>query len=206
MRHSISRDLYSYWNGLRGARAAPDRSDIDPAAIRHILADTFILEIDGACRFPIRLCGTRMNALWQSEQKGVSFLDLWRRDERRDVAAAVLTVIDGATPIVGGARARPLAAQASSAVTSAGEIDYELLLLPLRHFGKTHSRVIGSLAAFHEANWFGKIAAAPLDLLSFRMIRAREFEGLPPPPSPRSQVPSRSPPRLIVFEGGKARS
>jgi hypothetical protein len=91
MRHSVSRELYAYWNSLRGARAAPDRSDIDPAAIRHVLADSFIVEVEQACVFPIRLCGTRLNALWLSDQKGKSFLDLWRAEDRRNVAAALLT-------------------------------------------------------------------------------------------------------------------
>jgi hypothetical protein len=206
MRHSISKDLYDYWNGLRGARAAPDRNDVDPSAIRHLLADSFILEIDSECRFPIRLCGTRMNALWGSEQKGVSFLDNWRRDEQRDVAAAILTVVDGATPIIGGAKARPHATSGWGGGAGSAEIDYELLLLPLRHFGKTHSRVIGSLAASNHPDWFGKAGAGPLSLTSLRMIRWPEMEGLNTTPARFAPVVPKSPPRLIVFEGGKART
>ena len=105
MRQSVTKELYAYWSRLKGARSAPDRTDIDPAAIRHVLADTFIVEIDQACAFPIRLSGTRLNALWLDDQKGRSFLDLWRMEDRRNVAAAVLTVIDGVAPIVAGARA-----------------------------------------------------------------------------------------------------
>ncbi len=108
MRHSVSKDLYAYWDRLRGARAAPDRNDIDPGAIRHLLADCFIVEIDQACQFPLRLCGTRLNALWGGEGRGAPFLGMWRDEDRREVAAALLTVIDGATPIVGGRQgARP---------------------------------------------------------------------------------------------------
>src|SRR3954454_9451040 len=43
MKHASIRELFAYWNLRRGARLAPDRSDIDPAVIRGVLADTFIL-------------------------------------------------------------------------------------------------------------------------------------------------------------------
>jgi hypothetical protein len=207
MRHRVSRELYAYWDSLRGARAAPDRGDIDPASIRHVLADTFILEVDSACTFPMRLCGSRLNALRGDDQKGVSFLDMWRDQERRDVAAALLTVIDGATPIVGGARTGPDPGNSFVADWATQEMDLELLLLPLRHFGKTHSRLLGSLAAFGSPRWFGRDRAAPLELVSMRIIRAPEQEGLhglapsfrPPGASTRAA------PRLVVYEGGKSR-
>ena len=48
MKHPTSRMLFSYWDGLRGARAARERGEIEPGEIRHILADTFVLEIDPA--------------------------------------------------------------------------------------------------------------------------------------------------------------
>jgi hypothetical protein len=196
MRHAVSKDLYDYWNRLRGARSAPDRSDIDPAAIRHVLADTFIIEIDGQCSFPIRLCGTRMNALWLADQKGRSFLDLWSDRDRRDVAAALLTVIDGVSPVVAGARA-----------TAAREepLDLELLLLPLRHFGKTHSRLLGSFAPAYQVSWLGKLAAQPLELLSMRVI-APKPQRAPGPlfaVNPRRDLAFAQRPRLVVHEGGK---
>jgi hypothetical protein len=211
MRHSVSKELYDYWNRLRGARSAPDRSDIDPAAIRHVLADSFIVEVEPACVFPIRLCGTRLNALWQSEQKGKSFLDLWREEDRRNVAAALLTVVDGATPVVAGALARASSFhdnQSEAAVTDFDrDLNFELLLLPLRHFGKTHSRLLGSLSSSNQTSWFGRAVASPLNLKSLRIIRAREPEASTPAASV-ARLPgggARPAPRLIVHEGGKSR-
>jgi len=210
MRHSVSKDLYAYWNWLRGARAAPDRSDIDPAAIRHVLADSFIVEVEPACVFPIRLCGTRMNALWLSDQKGKSFLDLWRAEDRRNVAAALLTVVDGATPAVAGALACPPSVNDGRSGANFAEFDrdlnLELLLLPLRHFGKTHSRLLGSLSSSNQTSWFGRAVAAPLCLKSLRIIRAQEQKptaqsssvGLSPRGTPRPA------PRLIVHEGARS--
>lgn len=197
MRQSVTKELYGYWNRLRGARAAPDRCEIDPAQIRHALADAFILEIDQNS-FPIRLCGTRLNALWLAEQKGSSFLELWDKADRRDVAAVLRTAIDGVAPVVAGVRA-----------AAAGEretLDLELLLLPLRHFGKTHARLLGSLAQAHRPAWFGLAPAEPLRLRSVRVINEIEKKILALPPS-GAPCPTRLAahrPRLVVHQGAKA--
>jgi hypothetical protein len=165
MRQGATQELFAYWDRLRNGRAAPERAEIDPAAIRHVLADTFLIEIDPTCTFPIRLSGTRLNALWLSEQKGRSFLDLWADDERRGIAALILTVIDGVNPVIAGVSVAPLGRT---------PMNMELLLLPLRHNGKTHARVLGCITpSAHEA-WFGLIAAEKLRLKSMRVIGAGE--------------------------------
>jgi hypothetical protein len=198
MRQLVTKELYAYWSDLKGARAAPDRSDIDPAAIRQVLADTFIIEVDAQCAFPIRLCGTRLNALWLADQKGGSFLDLWREEDRRTVAAALLTVIDGITPVVAGARA--LAADTQS-------LDLELLLLPLRHFGKTHSRLLGSLAPSFQPDWLGRRPAGPLELVSLRVMSGAEQVNvnLFGQSAFSARRPAGKRPKLVVYEGGKPR-
>ncbi|MBI1868778.1 MAG: PAS domain-containing protein [Methylocystis sp.] len=196
MRHPVTNELYAYWNRLRGARAAPDRSEIEPAAIRHVLADTFIIEVDRQCMFPIRLCGTRLNALWLAEQKGRSFLDIWREDDRRSVAAVLLTVIDGAVPVVAGVGGEAAGHES---------VDLELLLLPLRHFGKTHSRVLGSLAPVRQPSWLGLASMEGLRLRSMRVVYATEGKSAHFPvgdvfPSPTRPLAGR--PRLVVYDGG----
>jgi hypothetical protein len=196
MRQKVSKELFAYWNELKGARAAPDRSDIDPMAIRQILADTFIIEVDQDCVFPMRLSGTRLNALWLREQKGLSFIDLWRKEDRRGVAAALLTVIDGASPIVAGARIH---------APGDARLDLELLLLPLRHFGKTHSRVLGALSPTHQPEWLGLQRAGPLELVSLRVVDAaapRREPGNYAPVGSARIVGGR--PRLVVYQGDKA--
>jgi len=202
MRHSVSKELYAYWDRLRGSRAAPDRNDLDPGAIRHLLADCFIVEIDQACQFPLRLCGTRLNGLWSGEGRGAPFLDMWRNEDRRAVAAALLSVIDGATPIVGGAKARARADDAEAAEASRRELEFELLLLPLSYFGKTRSRLLGSLAPFGEADWFGRASADKI--ASLRVLSARERAGFAAPRVARPLAPEeRGGRRFIVYEGGK---
>ncbi len=161
MKHEATRELFRYWNGLRGGRSAPERSDIDPAAIRNVLADTFMLDVDVAGRFPVRLAGTRVNGLFDADQKGRSFLDLWRAEERRNVAAVLLAVADGASPVVAGASAAP---------RGCDEGRFELLFLPLRHFGKTHARILGLVTPATQPFWLGLLPVGPFALRSLRII------------------------------------
>lgn len=195
MRQQVSKDLFAYWSELKGARSAPDRSDINPGAIRHILADTFIVEVDADRRFPLRLSGARIDALWLQEQKGRSFVDLWRPEDGPGLSAALLAVIDGVNPVVAGARTR---------IESHAPLELELLLLPLRHFGKTHSRLLGALSPVYQPEWLGQLRAGPLELISLRVIDDA---------SPRASVSNRAAfqagnafsrrPRLVVYNGDK---
>ena len=40
MKHPSSRAFFAYWDKKRGTARAPDRADIDPAAVRGLLGDT----------------------------------------------------------------------------------------------------------------------------------------------------------------------
>lgn len=165
MKHHATRELFGYWNALRGARRAPERVDIEPTAIRSVLADTFMLEVDVARGFPIRLAGTRVNGLLDAEQKGRDFLALWQPAERRNVAAVLMTVADGACPVVAGAVASPVARETAA---------FELIFLPLRHNGKTHSRILGLIKPLEAPAWLGLLPIGPLSLQSLRIVEARE--------------------------------
>jgi hypothetical protein len=198
MRQSVNKHLYDYWHRLKGARSAPERSEIDPGEIRDVLADSFIIEVDLAGSFPIRLCGTRFNALWLTEQKGVSFLGLFDADDRRTLASVLMTVIDGVAPVVAGVEA--------SAGPGQEMLELELLLLPLRHFGKTHARVLGALAPSRRPRWFGLAPSRPLRLKSFRVIAPGESRRHAVTPSGgviRARTGHTGRPELVVHLGGK---
>ncbi|MGB9364875.1 MAG: PAS domain-containing protein, partial [Xanthobacteraceae bacterium] len=64
MKQASSRELFGYWAARRGARAAPERGEIEPSAIRRALGDVFILEFDRRSGHPFRLAGTRVCALF----------------------------------------------------------------------------------------------------------------------------------------------
>jgi hypothetical protein len=170
MRQAATQELYSYWNHLRGARLSPERDEIDPTAIRHILADTMILEVDQKRQFPVRISGTRLNALFLDEQKGGAFVDLFAPGDREAASLMISSVIDGARPVVAGLTAEPDGERPAS---------LELLLLPLRHHGKTHARVLGMLTPTSIPVWFGLRPAACLRLVAMRFIGEEQAALLP---------------------------
>ena len=164
MKHQATRDLYDYWNKLRGLRAAPDRADIEPTAIREVLADTFMIDVDPGREFPIRLAGTRFNGLFDAEQKGRPFLHLWRAEERRNIAAVLTTVADGACPVVAGGVAAPPGQDEGGS--------FEFLFLPLRYHGKTHARILGIVTPSTPRGpaWLGLLPPGPMALRALRIV------------------------------------
>lgn len=194
MRRTATRDLYNYWNRLRGVRAAPERSEIDLGAIRGHLADIFMLEVDSAHRFPFVMSGSRVNAFFCGEQKGRSFLDLWPRHEIHNVATFLLTVIDAACPVVAAGDAGP---------EGYAKADLELLFLPVWHPGYAQARILGIITAAAKPTWLGLLPVQHLTLRSLRAIG----DVISPVGELGGRIPGVSAPEwrghLRVFEGGR---
>ena len=159
MKHASSRELFAYWTARRGSRPAPERSEIEPAAIRRALGDVFILAFDRAAGHPFRLAGTRVCALFGRELRGQSFLGLWDADSRAALADLMSTVGDDTAGAVASVSARTAEGWAQG---------LELLVLPLRQRGETQARMIGVLAPFSVPFWLG---AARLDGLTLGTVR-----------------------------------
>ena len=202
MKHAGTQALYSYWDSLRGDRAAPERADIDPAAIRAILADTLLIEVDQRSSpsnhdFAVRLGGTRVNALFGEDLKGRDFLSLWCDEDRESVSRLVTAVLDDACPAVAGLLAAPAGHQ---------PVWLELLLLPLRHHGKTHARLLGSLVPAEIPRWFGLMPTQPLRLTTQRMVAAPQAPNSLFAQAHRREMERSAPRRrqhLFVHEGGR---
>lgn len=197
MRNAASRALFAYWDQIRGDRLAPERSEIEPGAIRTALADIFMLDVEAGGEHPFRLAGTRVCALFGRELKDTPFSLLWRSPENAvgaEGASLVAAVCDEARPAVAGV----------TGVTEDGEeLELELLLLPLRHRGRTHARVLGCLSAATLPVWFGLTPLLSLRLVSLRIVRGTPRLQLPAAPEPSSVVGSRRG-HLRVLEGGLA--
>jgi hypothetical protein len=162
MKHPSIRDLLEYWNERRGRRAAPERDDIEPEAIRGLLADTFILSIDPFRGHPFRLAGTRVCALLGREIKGQAFLDLFTAATRSEIRELFAIIANEAVGVAGGAS--ELMAEGPEATR------LELLLLPLGHYGRTDTRLLGALAASEPPNWLGTRALRHLELGTYRFV------------------------------------
>jgi hypothetical protein len=174
MKQIVTRKLFSYWNDLRRERAAPERIDIDPAAIRGLLGDTFLLEIDAPRAFPVRLAGSRIDALFVRDLKGTSFFDLWAPEEHASLRALIESVLDDPTPAVAGVATAPPGRE---------PLELELLLLPLRHHGRTHARVLGALTPALVPGWFGLIPVEPMRLTSLRILQPAQLAALAAEPA-----------------------
>ena len=216
MKHGVSRDLYTYWNALRSGRTAPERGDIDPAAIRHILAYTFILEIPPgpmaqAREVTFRLSGTRLNALFQRDLKSRPFAEIWLPEGAALASTVLNAVLDDRAATVAGVMGSPRGFDLAA---------FEMMLLPLRHHGKTHARLLGSIAASVVPTWIGLYPIDGLEILSFHhvmQVPALEAPGAFGFASPRpsfARLPASKPPEaagvtqvgaFTVYEGGQRR-
>jgi hypothetical protein len=106
MRHPTSRTLFAYWDSLRGERSSPERNEIDPGELRHVLPDTFILCMDEGPTPLFRLAGTRLCALFGDDLKGRALSDLWCAEHRRELNQLFEAVTDDSAGVVGGVSAQ----------------------------------------------------------------------------------------------------
>jgi hypothetical protein len=191
MRHPSIRELFEYWNQRRGQRPAPDRADIEPGAIRKVLADTFILSFDATAGHPFRIAGTRICAAFGRELKNESFLDLWAADSRTQVRDLVNIVRNETVGVVASARGTS---------TAGTTHDVELLLLPLSHRGRNGARVLGAMAPRDAAYWLGACTLGQLTLGNLRYL-GPELEPAPPiaPERPEGRIRH----GFIVYDGGQ---
>jgi hypothetical protein len=185
MKHPSIRELYDYWNAKR--------ADIEPSAIRRVLADTFILSFDLRAGHPFRIAGTRVCALFGRELKGEAFLDLWSaasRREMRDLAAIV------AHESVG------LVASAAGAGAADAALNLELLLLPLGFHGRTDARVLGALAPGEPPAWLGSSVLRDLTLGTHRYLGT----AIAGHPTPLASVmrDARIRHGFVVYDGGQS--
>jgi len=193
MKHASSRELFDYWSALRGAAPAPERSEIEPSAIRRALGDVFILAFDRQAGHPFRLAGTRVCALFGRELRNESFLQVWDPASRAALGELMASVADETVGAVAGVNA-------STAEGWSQEI--ELLLLPLRHCGENHARVIGVLAPLTIPFWLG---AAKLTRLTLGTVRHLD-PVLAGPPAARLLPGAQSDRQhgiFVVHEGGR---
>lgn len=167
MKHPVSREFFTYWDGKRGEARAPERSDVDPSALRELLGDIFVLSYDDAATYPFRVAGTRVCALFGRDVKDRSFPALFARQHRRDIADVIAGVAEDVLPAIAGLTAT--AADGSNA-------HLELLLLPFNTRAHCPITLTGVLAPF-ETEHHG--ALGELQLTSWRYIHPPQQKFVP---------------------------
>jgi hypothetical protein len=142
MKHPSNREFFAYWDDKRGGARAPDRSDIEPGAVRELLGDIFVLSYDGDAGHPFRVAGTRVCALLGRDLKDRSFSALFAPESRREIEEIISVVCE-----------EMLAAVAGITATSqdGSPAHLELLLLPFNARAHTPLSLTGLLAPFGDA-------------------------------------------------------
>jgi len=141
MKHPSSREFFAYWDGKRGDGRAPDRSEIEPGAVRELLGDIFVLSCDHDAGYPFRVAGTRVSALLGRDLKDASFSSLFRPECRREIEDIVSYVAEEMLPAIAG-----ITATAKDGTTA----HLELLLLPFNHRAHAPISLTGVLAPFED--------------------------------------------------------
>jgi hypothetical protein len=139
MKHPSSRGFFAYWDAQRGDARAPERSEIEPGAVRELLGDIFVLSYDNDAGYPFRVAGTRVSALLGRDLKNVGFSTLFAADARREIDEVISYVAEEMLPVIAGITATSEAGQPAH---------LELLLLPFNHRAHAPVSLTGSLAPF----------------------------------------------------------
>lgn len=186
MRHSATRHLLDYWEGLREGRSVPARAQSDTAsafaAMRSALSDTFLLDVDPERAFPICAAGGRLEKLLLSPGFGASFVAHWREEQREQVADLLEMVCCDFTPAVATVWAAPACAP---------PLEFEMLLLPLRR-GPGHATLLGGLSPSAVPDWYGRERVEPLRLAAWRLLHR----------GGRTGGRSTARERLVLIQGG----
>ncbi|MGX9146008.1 PAS domain-containing protein [Mesorhizobium sp. 128a] len=145
MNQNGSITLFHYWNRLRDGRPAPKRSEVEPADIKTLLADTFILERDTRGEAVFRLAGTRLCAGYGRELKGFSFPSLWRDKDQRLMSRLIHGVFEQKSVVL----------ITYEGLSRNGRSNrFELLALPLDG-GVENPRCLGVISAVEKPFWLG---------------------------------------------------
>ena len=199
--------LFRYWDRLRGDRPAPQRTEIEPAEIKSLLADTFILEKDARGEAIFRLAGTRLCATYGRELKGYAFPLLWSQRDQRILARHAWSVFHHDAVVV----------IAFEGATANGKTaPFEMIMLPLSG-DQGSPRALGCIVPGEKPYWLGADPVAENRVEALRVIDpARErlliaarprIEGPPLAPdrldSAGSAQGGRRIRHLVVFEGGR---
>src|SRR5215475_2698506 len=141
MKHPSSRAFYAYWDDKRGDARAPERSEIEPHALREHLGDIFVLAYDASSAYPFRVAGTRVCALFGRDVKNASFPALFGPESGGEIEDIIAAVAEDTVPAIAGLTAT---------TSDGGQAHLELLLLPFQNRAHMPVSLTGLLAPFDD--------------------------------------------------------
>ncbi|HET7413349.1 MAG TPA: PAS domain-containing protein [Pararhizobium sp.] len=206
MKHKASLALFDYWNRRRGTRPAPLRRDIEPADIRSLLPNVFILERSDRGAVTFRLAGTGICNMLGRELKGDDLATLWLPAAGESALKLAGSVLDDVQPVVIEAIGESLAGR---------ELPLEFLLLPVATSLPSADRIFGVLTPGERPFWIDLDPVIGCITTSLRTLDPSKEPiflanrpGIPVPPATRAfrghgnEEPRKQLPHLTVLEGG----
>ncbi|MEM8987018.1 MAG: PAS domain-containing protein [Pseudomonadota bacterium] len=133
IQHRNARILLEHWRARRNG-AAPDRSQIDPTALKPALANIFILERADRAYMPFRLAGSALCDMFGKELRAQNFFDLWCDDAKRQVQNRISEMLGAVAPMA-------LIAKAERMDSASAHIEW--VFAPVRSARGPLDRVIG---------------------------------------------------------------
>jgi hypothetical protein len=153
--------LFQYWNRLRGGTPAPARTQIEPADIRDVLSQTFILESERHnSNMLFRLAGTAITNLFGRALRGVPIRSLFQDQHKPIIHRLLRNCYQEGSVVL-------LSFDAKS--RSRRQTLLEIMLLPLQDEAEGH-RVLGCIAPHQYQFWHGLEPLVQLELHSIRLV------------------------------------
>lgn len=134
--------LEAYWEGLRGTRLMPNRSEIDPRGIEQALEFSFIVERIAPGIARLRIAGSHLSDLMGMEVRGMPLTSFISPNSRRRVSDALEEVFETpATCVI------DLYSDQSSGMP---QLEGRMVLMPLKSDLGDVSRILGALVTCGE--------------------------------------------------------
>jgi hypothetical protein len=187
--HPSSKNLFNYWNWLRGERPAPTRQEIDLRSIAPILPWVGIMERQaGGRRHCWRLAGTGIARLWGDGLSGMEVAADWPAIYRDTLVRALDGVYD---------RRQPFVARLKAVSAHGEEVGIELFAAPVETSNDAAVHTLCTVVAFREPHWLGRIPLVHVELSTLTAI----WLG----PLPNEIGAARLPPsmQLKLIQGGR---
>ncbi len=181
MRLQPTIDIFDYWNALRGGQDAPLKSQIEPAAIPHLLSSLFILEASANGDIRFRLAGTKICDLFGRDLRGERFCALWANGQHEDIEKTAEGAMDHAIPTLFNATGYSIAGHHAA---------FEIIMMPLRSPTGGCDRLLGAIVPAVAASW---LEIVPLELLALdrsRLLHDKFGRTVPLEPRRPIEVPA----------------
>lgn len=193
------REVFDYWDRLRGDRIAPDRRELEPFDIAGALGDIIMLDTDGGAA-TFRMAGSRLTAALGRELRGEVFTTLWAENDQ----TRLLELLQYAQECPAG-----LVINFDIHTPTGREQQFEAVLLPLQLDGPLIRRLVGVATPVQRPFWLGCERASILSLRSATLFPTIPGAALAKKPIRSHPVFNRTVPRrrlrhLALYDGDLA--